>query len=577
MRDYLRPLKSQAGNTLLVLVMVVTSTFTITFFLYNMMRQLNSQNRDNTRQQIYESTMTSLLNYTRSGIKRRWCFTDTWEKYNESLCNLAHPGSSERMLIVSAQQVSHIQDLIAVDPTFPHASPLDLPVFEKTLDVPSLPETHPLKQVLSAHEFDFLGKVKLKIESLNAYSNFGSPQTKELPISGAEAYIRITVEMFPQTGKKLPEGRKEMRAWSNVIVFPREVGTFALIVPGSLDLTGGNPAPDSGDISFKTLPSKINVPGIVFESPVFVNNDVNVPTATTKEYTPVLFSSQVIIGDGQLLRGGSPATTNQAGGFQNQTYASMNGFAGFAAGINIDGQTDRGLDCWIKGNCTKADMKLMNRCIARDTMKIDVEDKDSVSKNAALLVRRSSQPGAQWDFSWSSMSEGDFFQPQPAVQTNNNGPASAFTSPPSRPTLAATEVGSTIMSVDVETSGTGFSYDVMDVRMPRAGQLKVFPKLPGAGAPTPTIIVQTLKFPGVDDRYPTNIESFNVSVTGTTPTTNFNFDVTVRAFDVGWFYDKHPGDDGVFKSLRKVTPPPNRSMVKFNYKRSIDPPNNFRG
>src|SRR6516162_3573711 len=113
-----RPLRSQAGNTLLLLLVVAACSITITYFLSGMMTRLNTMNRDTSRKQLYEATITSLLNYTRAAIKRKWCFSPTWE--NDSIhCDLTHPMSTERIGMTDDQQTHVLHN-----PKIPHATPL---------------------------------------------------------------------------------------------------------------------------------------------------------------------------------------------------------------------------------------------------------------------------------------------------------------------------------------------------------------------------------------------------------------------------------------------------------------------
>lgn len=440
-----------------ILMVVLASAGIISYAMYGMMQRLNALNRDTTKQQIYEAALTSYLNYTRAAIKRRWCFTANWDQDSPLNCNLAHPFSTERLLI-SNDELTHINQVIAADPSFPHGTPVQLDGFDQIVDLGQLPSNHPLREIAAAHEFNFLGKLHFTVTRM---------KDPDLPLNASTAYLRLQVEMIAKSGQSLPEGRSQMLGWAKAVVYQRELGSFALIVPNDLRLDGSG-----GVIGDVNIPASGNftAPGLTFLSPVFVNGNIYVPPTPAASYTPVTFTSQVILGNGVLMRGGKPAVTTQAGGYLNQTYSSMAGFGGFLGGINIDGERDRGLDCYTgRVSCAIPNNNLMNQCIARNQLKSNTD-----YTNGASLIIRSTGPSS-FDLSWTTvfmnkfgLNDQDFFLPVDA-------PTRMSSSGQWAQAPAIQDQSNAVISVGVKFQGSGQT--ISNAQMPRNGTLTFSPRL----------------------------------------------------------------------------------------------------
>ncbi|MNL46096.1 hypothetical protein D3C87_1687810 [compost metagenome] len=104
-----------------------------------------------------------------------------------------------------------------------------------------------------------------------------------LPRAGREVYLKavISLKVEKTDAKALSVGSTPLEITSKIAIFPREVGSFALLVPGNLYLD--RPATSSvnqGDIALHAFGSRADLgtsSGLVFLSPVYVNGDIHIP------------------------------------------------------------------------------------------------------------------------------------------------------------------------------------------------------------------------------------------------------------------------------------------------------------
>ena len=73
-----------------------------------------------------------------------------------------------------------------------------------------------------------------------------------LPRSGNEVYLKITAALgkTASSGSIIEVNNKMLRVVSSLVIYPREVGTFALLVPRDLYLGSNLATPSFGDIHF---------------------------------------------------------------------------------------------------------------------------------------------------------------------------------------------------------------------------------------------------------------------------------------------------------------------------------------
>ncbi len=99
-----------------------------------------------------------------------------------------------------------------------------------------------------------------------------------------------------------------------------------------------------GDAVLQTFASRnerLKHPGLIFESPVFVNGSVHLPQASTVQqdatrtdtiYTPVTFKDKVILGGGPVMRNGEEFSPRTAGDLEDQFWSNIRQFGGFKKG-----------------------------------------------------------------------------------------------------------------------------------------------------------------------------------------------------------------------------------------------------
>lgn len=497
-------------------VVILASVGIITSALFGMFNRLTIINKENTKSQIYQAALSSILNYTRAGIKRRWCFTDSWEQENSASCDLTHPRSSERLLM-TLSTLNHVKELLQIKTNLPHADPIKLESFSSTLDLSGLSNSNPIKRILSGPDFGFISGVKISVEHIT---------TIDVIHSGDAVFLKVTAELIADASKapgKLPR----LKGWSKFSAYPRENGGFALIVPGDLYL--GKSRRVRGDIQFPAGSSK-GMPGVVFQSPVFVNGNIVLPDSNANSYVPVTFGSPVIQGAGIVKRDGHPYATKTAGGDSDALYSDMTFFGGFSEGLQVDGVRDLGLDAFSNQVNTPApDPKLMQQCIERAAIHNDLAKTDE----AALVVR--STGSFSWDLSWT---KSDFFKPQDISGTPN-----------AQCTDFACQVqSSSNQSPIVNVSFNSGSKTVSNILLPRQGQVTITSKFGSSDKPF-TITLKTNPFTssGLSQE---NIANFTVSISDPDQKLQ-NFNLKLTAFDVGFLGGKYirPAGNTAYTSL----------------------------
>ncbi|MBO9667802.1 MAG: hypothetical protein J7501_13445, partial [Bdellovibrio sp.] len=174
-----------------------------------------------------------------------------------------------------------------------------------------------------------------------------------LPKAGREVYISVVVSLLDNGSNVIRIGNDDLRVRSQIAIYPREVGSFALLVARDLHLElPGSTTASKGDVYFHKFANKKTFgtgQGLVFTSPVFVNQDIYLPYDTgdkdSSSYTPVTFADRVYMGNGWILDpGGKQYVPVSAGGMSDRFWTDSNVFGGFLRGIENDGSRDAGLD-----------------------------------------------------------------------------------------------------------------------------------------------------------------------------------------------------------------------------------------
>ncbi|MBE8222192.1 MAG: hypothetical protein HAW60_05635, partial [Bdellovibrionales bacterium] len=262
--------------------------------------------------------ITKLLEYTSKfvvvGIKNRLCFDRNLKKATP--CKLTSTRNTERILLdddVSNPESNFFnfkKMIIANNDSVTGREALEemgLPIkyadIEKifldkiSFDSISIKDS-PLAEIFAAVSGVDFNALKIIIK-----------RDKEYIRLDRESSVILTIELTAKIQGK-PEKTYVME--SKNIFFPRELNSFALISGRDLWLGKNSDVPSAGTIEGEsdvckpssTTDSLINLPttttqtkAIVFQSPVYINGNVHLPTSNTK--IPVSFSS-LVLGGGKL-------------------------------------------------------------------------------------------------------------------------------------------------------------------------------------------------------------------------------------------------------------------------------------
>ncbi len=335
------------------------------------------------RQQVTKSAsiittrlaLHSMLDFTLLGVKQRWCFSDSWMPEN---CGkganpttqeiLSHPRSIERILM--KKETADFLGAMG----YPNAQKLlENQVISATIPIANFSTLHPIYKIVS----------DLKGYKVSSFSVEISRNTQSLiPEYGREVYLRVNVKLLDDKGAVITVGSSRLEATSFVGVYPREVGSFALLVANNLHLdTASGSSLSLGDSYFKKFDSKNAIKsyqGIVFDSPVYINGNIHLAKAAASDsqdgaYTPVSFNEKVILGDGTVVREGKEFVPGTAGGVSDQFWYNIGEFGGFRKGVDVDGGRDGGLDNLSGKQANSAvDKSLMQQCIDRTLAMTDL-------------------------------------------------------------------------------------------------------------------------------------------------------------------------------------------------------------
>lgn len=350
------PFKNERGGAIvnvLIALAIVTSAFVI--FADTVIRE---------RTQVLRTTsvlnlrfaLNSVLDYTLFGIRQRWCFSR--QLMADSKCDLRHPASTMR-IAMSNDEENHIRTMIQngidVGP-YEDIDHLSLNSFELKFNIDELSSLHPLFPILQSVKSDHIKGVYIKVTR---------DRSVYLPKSGGEAFLDILVELVDENGRHpISAGGGVLSLTSRVAMHPRELGSFSLIMAKNLylDRHANDPPPAKGDVIIGNGGYQ-HAKGLVFLSPVFVNENIYIPTVN---YTPVTFADRVYLGNGKIYKGVSPFSPETPGGPGSRLWSEMTSrFGGFLNGFEIDGKIDKGLVHAFQApnSMSEGDLNLMQQCI----------------------------------------------------------------------------------------------------------------------------------------------------------------------------------------------------------------------
>jgi hypothetical protein len=264
--------------------------------------------------------------YTVNAIKQSWCFTGDWTQ-NTGSCNLNNARNTVRLLL-NDETLTYID---ATDVPRP-ANILDTRLSEisATINLDSLTQSNPIYNITLpvAKAYSTL-TVTIKRED----SAIASTKGREVPLS-------IAIVLIPDVES---EAYPRLELTSRVLVYPRELTYFGLILPKNLYLGYADPALDTGNSAFANLPAPATA-GLRFESPVFVNSNIYMPPTGSSKMSNVSFVDKIVIGGGLIYQGTDLFTPIDAGGAQSDLNSNNPVFTGLLGGYELDRQKDEGLD-----------------------------------------------------------------------------------------------------------------------------------------------------------------------------------------------------------------------------------------
>ncbi len=333
--------------------------------------------------------LNGLVDFVIYGIKQRRCFSS--DLINPDIhCDLDSPYSVDTLLLnpdsISFLRMAHDADSQIKEPPIP------------------VPAQFSFTGALSSFSggdspLSFIGDLFRNSDVKNFKITVTRIISPRLPNSGGEIYISVDAQLLDNSNRLVVKSGKRMEIESLISLYPREIGTFALVVPNDLFI-GGNSGL-KGDIVFPVGSD----PGISFQSPVFVNHHFRLTSSNVR--VPVTFGDKVYLGLGEVKLDSKPFAPKQPGVVKNQYWSQLKSFGGLNGGLQIDGVSDRGLDVFA-GSANGINLPInYASCIEMDRIFSDA----SLSNTSKLVIGPLSNSNNI--FSWDlGLSGKDFFYPQ---------------------------------------------------------------------------------------------------------------------------------------------------------------------
>lgn len=381
-------LQSRQGSVMLtalgVAAAVAIMIFTSTVFIQTRVNQVfaSAARMDN------RIVLDGLLAYTINGIKQSWCFSKTWVQ--DSSCTLNHTGNSVRLLL-SDESLMYIAASTAPHPN--PASDTRLTQIHQTVNLAVITTSHPLYSIVSPLKSDF---TQATFSITRDDSAIATMKGREVPLR-----IRIKLTANQQTQKI----RNDLELESKVIVYPRELSYFGLILPNNLYLNAGATSTTSGNNRLDHV-STAGTAGLRFESPVFINGSLHLPPRQGASMQNVVFVDKVVLGDGMIYQDGKLFSPPTAGGPTNMFNHEMTTFSGLLGGYELDPERDRGLDYLFNILLPTNPPIDFNICKDRVMASFDLR----VTKDSQLYSRLNSQSGNTFNLSLSLGSIDNFIE-----------------------------------------------------------------------------------------------------------------------------------------------------------------------
>ncbi|AHZ84750.1 hypothetical protein EP01_07335 [Bdellovibrio bacteriovorus] len=390
----LNSVRNTKGNILLQILAATAVMSTSFYFLTNYVIGQRQQVSKTSNVVNLRFALNSAMDYVIFGVRQKYCFSNDNLLMNDlgAECNLAHTGSVER-LIMSTEQENFIRQLVSdgknVGPMEAGAltqNKIRLKTIVRLLEVDKATTSHPLFPVLNSLKSVRNDKgevVKVAAVRVTLTRN----ESINLPKAGREVYVDARADLVDSLGNVTPikVGNKELTLRSQIVIYPREVGSFALLIPQDLYMDRAwDSTMNAGDVALHKFTSRKELAGssgLVFQSPVFVNRNIYLPTDEAADdatpdsinYAGVTFADRVYMGNGDIMTAKGKYSPRNSGQMGDRFWADVRTFGGFLKGVENDGGLDAGLIYLAdKNKSVNVDKTLMQMCQDMSQKQADV-------------------------------------------------------------------------------------------------------------------------------------------------------------------------------------------------------------
>ncbi len=312
----------------------------------------------------------SLADYTIMAIKQRYCLTESWLPELTG-CDLNHPRSIDRLLI-NADSERYVDRLVATKqmnaPAIVH-----LDEIRTSVNLNSVLPEHPL--------YEMIGPLRM-IDKVSIISFvIRRDKRPKMATTGRETFLHLEVELQESNGTTARFVGSPLRLTADLSVFPRELGSLALILSNDLHMDLPFQPVDTGNFNIHRFASRneaAGFSGLVFASPVLVNGDTYLPpptpvTGESSGYAAVTFADKLFIGGNLYRPGGSLFNPKSAGRSTDQLWTDLKEFGGFQRGIEFEPGRDAGLEVLSGKKLSNLDLSLTRQCLQMIQIKSELK------------------------------------------------------------------------------------------------------------------------------------------------------------------------------------------------------------
>jgi hypothetical protein len=394
------------GNILLIVCGISVTLAAGIFAVQRLMPQLFQQTVHSGDLLTYRMALNSTVDYAAYTVKQRWCLTSNW--LQNATCKLNDNANTERLLLTDN----------AITALAARSTPVIATRLSRIeIDIPrsSLVEGHPLYIPLKALP-KAVTSVLVVVERVDSVFK---------PTTDQQVFLRVRATLKAPSGEGMLARSSSLYVEGFFAYYPRELSSMALVVAGDLHLDAPEMptsfgADQAGDGYIPYFNKSDIVTGVTFQSPVFVNGAVHLPSTadlSANKESPVIFSDKIYSGaafsgpnqGGGLMRDGSPFVPGMASDGRMLAMADIKGIRGIRAGIEVDGIRDAGLD-YLSGRLAGIlQPSLMERCVNRNATLTDLV----ATKDSALMVK----PGSTTNTLHIGLSGSLYDRPDPDADT----------------------------------------------------------------------------------------------------------------------------------------------------------------